>query len=543
MRSTPMKSFREIFFATSFVIIALFSSATAFGTEAEAKIIDARAKEIAPSLADDYATFANVGDRARWDALAATASGKAKIVRAEDYLKSKAPDLPESLYREYYANGNRTHYQSAYGALQSRIDTFALAEALEMKGRFLEALDVDLKILCAQPSWVLPAHDANAVVYEGKEMYSDLGSTLVGAMAAFAVALHRDSLPAETVELVKSEVERRVLKPYEEEIAAAKVRRGMWWMRGTSNWNAVCLAGTIGAVLAIEPSKERRAKFLAAADYFSETYFLKGFTNDGYCSEGMGYWHYGFGNYIYLGALVRRATNGALDLFRFPIIPAVLHYGPTLEIDGNNFATFADCAMNARPSALYVGYLSRLKNFGYAATERAGLDENFQLGDLMQTLSIGFDAEIVRLGDAAETGAATNSSLPIRTDFPNAGVLICRPNPNATGKYFAIALKGGHNNEMHNHNDVGSYSLIFGDRADKAAPIFVSRDPGGETYTARTFSSRRYEGQLLNSFGHPVPRIAGVLQKAGGDAKGVVTEKSFEDGLDRFAINMTSAYP
>ena len=37
-------------------------------------------------------------------------------------------------------------------------------------------------------------------------------------------------------------------------------------------------------------------------------------------------------------------------------------------------------------------------------------------------------------------------------------------------------------------------------------------DPGGEIYTARTFSPRRYESKLLNSYGHSVPRINGKLQ-------------------------------
>ena len=37
-------------------------------------------------------------------------------------------------------------------------------------------------------------------------------------------------------------------------------------------------------------------------------------------------------------------------------------------------------------------------------------------------------------------------------------------------------------------------------------------DPGNEIYSARTFSPRRYESKLLNSYGHSVPKIAGQLQ-------------------------------
>jgi hypothetical protein len=249
---------------------------------------------------------------------------------------------------------------------------------------------------------------------------------------------------------------------------------------------------------------------------------------------------------LLLGATVRNATGGKLDFFRFPKIRAILDYAPTIEIADGQFIAFADCSLTARPSALYVGYLSRLKGYGYVETEKRGLDANFALGDLLQTTAFGFDKDVVfpkKDANAADASVSAANALPIRTDFPDAGVLICRPNPNATGKYFALGLKAGHNAELHNHNDVGSYSLILGEKGAKpGTSVFVVRDPGGETYTARTFSSRRYEGQLLNSFGHPVPRIAGTLQKTGRDAQGTVV-KEFSDTVDRYEIDLTSAYP
>ena len=516
--------------------------------ETEKDAIFKRAEAVAPLLEDGTSKVANLGDRERWDLLASTNSGKQTIKNAESALKQKSPALPEELYKEYYRNGNRSNYQREYGRLTRRITTFALAEALENKGRFVEALDATLVEFCALRSWVLPAHDHGAEIYDGKAIYSDLGSTLAAAEAAIAVNLHRDKLKPETVATTISEIEKRILKPYEDSVLVKSHKR-MWWIRTENNWSAVCHAGTVAAALNVVESKERRAFFVAAADYFSETKFMKGFTNDGYCSEGLGYWNYGFGNYLLLGATVRNATGGKLDFFRFPKIRAILDYAPTIEIADGQFIAFADCSLTARPHPIYVGYLSRLKGYGYVDAEKSGLDANFALGDLLQTTSFGFDKDVLfpkKDENAAEkTNANSNAAnvLPIRTDFPDAGVLICRPNPNATGKYFAIGLKAGHNAELHNHNDVGSYSLILGEKGAKpGTSAFIVRDPGGETYTARTFSSRRYEGQLLNSFGHPVPRIAGTLQKSGRDAQGKVV-KEFSDAVDRFEIDLTSAYP
>ncbi|MBR4834564.1 MAG: hypothetical protein IKU86_09605 [Thermoguttaceae bacterium] len=519
---------------------ALIYTASIFAAETEKDAIFKRAEAVAPLLEEGTTQVAKVGDREHWDKLAALSSGKQMIRYAENTLKQKSPELPEELYKEYYRNGNRSNYQREYGRLTRRISVFALAEALENKGRFVEALDATLVEFCALPSWVLPAHDRDAEVYDGKAIYSDLGATLAGAEAAIAVNLLRDKLKPETIATTISEIEKRILKPYEVSVLE-KPNARMWWIRTENNWSAVCHAGTVAAALNVVESKERRAFFVAAADYFSETKFMKGFTNDGYCSEGLGYWNYGFGNYLLLGATIRNATGGKLDLFRFPKIPAILNYAPTIEIADGQFIAFADCSLAALPHSLYVGYLSRLKGYGYVGFEERGLGERFSLGDLLQTTAFGFDKSVV-FAENSNANESDDKALPMRTDFPDAGVLICRPNPNATGKYFALGLKAGHNAELHNHNDVGSYSLILASKdAKPGTSVFVVRDPGGETYTARTFSARRYEGELLNSFGHPVPRIAGTLQKTGRDAQGKVV-KEFSDELDRFEIDLTSAY-
>src|SRR5690606_32488668 len=51
---------------------------------------------------------------------------------------------------------------------------------------------------------------------------------------------------------------------------------------------------------------------------------------------------------------------------------------------------------------------------------------------------------------------------------------------------FYFAAKGGHNNESHNHNDVGNFILYYKNR-----PLLI--DVGVEFYTAKTFSDERYQ--------------------------------------------------
>src|SRR6185369_12944547 len=71
-----------------------------------------------------------------------------------------------------------------------------------------------------------------------------------------------------------------------------------------------------------------------------------------------------------------------------------------------------------------------------------------------------------------------------------------------------LAAQGGHNAESHNHNDVGNF-IVYAD----GEPAIV--DVGVETYSAQTFSSRRYEIWTMQSAYHNLPTIDGVMQGAG----------------------------
>jgi hypothetical protein len=118
----------------------------------------------------------------------------------------------------------------------------------------------------------------------------------------------------------------------------------------------------------------------------------------------------------------------------------------------------------------------------------------------------------------------------LRSFFANGGVLLSRDEPD-----FAVALKGGNNDEPHNHNDVGSFSVVVGTN-------MVICDPGGEVYTKRTFSAQRYDSKVLNSFGHDVPVIAGKLQKTGAAARGIILASDFTEAADTLTLDIRSAY-
>jgi hypothetical protein len=203
-------------------------------------------------------------------------------------------------------------------------------------------------------------------------------------------------------------------------------------------------------------------------------------------------------------------------------------FGARIQILGGVSPAFADCSVDARPDPTTMFYVNR--RFGLGLAEYQELDLRWTLGSLAEAML--FALPQVPLPAAPPTTPAAAPGL--RTWFEQAGVLIGRPAPGSPSR-LGVALKGGHNAEHHNHNDVGSYVVVVGNR-----PILL--DPGAETYTARTFSARRYESKLLNSFGHPVPVVAGQLQRTGRAAEAQVLRTEFTDPADTLELDLTSAY-
>jgi len=379
--------------------------------------------------------------------------------------------------------------------------------------------------LCGERTWVMPAHDRDLMNFNQEGISIDLASSAVAWNMATAAWLLQDRLPLETRELIARNVDERVLTPF------TRMYRGEadhnWWMHTTNNWNAVCLAGVTGAALAQIVDRRHRAEFVAAAELYSQN-FLNGFTEDGYCSEGLGYWNYGFGNYVYLADTVWQATDGGVDLLARPGAVAPALFGARIQIIGEVAPAFADCSINARPSSTIMWYLNERFDMGLERWSQLPLAS--AVGSLPTAMIFSFPNAATLAGPPAEVDARPG----IRTFFDDAGILICRPADGSETR-IGVALKGGHNAEHHNHNDVGSYAVVVDDRA-------VLLDPGGEVYTARTFSSRRYEGKLLNSYGHPVPRVAGRLQETGRERAAKVLSTDFSDERDSITMDLSAAY-
>ncbi len=492
-----------------------------------AELDPARIREIAAMLPPNPAAFGQpITNRAAWEIAAANPVLESIVPRAAKLARQPDPALPDDLYLDCSRTGNRDRAQNVMFERSRRLTAFALAECVENKGRFLKPLENTIAAICSERAWTYPAHDLNLNVFQGREMKPDLRATTVAFELATADYLLGDRLPAATREMIRENVRKRVLIPVRETIEGK--HHQAHWLGLSNNWNAVCLAGTIGAALALEPSPEDRAFYIAAAEHYIML-FLHGFGPDGYCYEGIGYWNYGFGRFVTLTEEIRQATGGKVDLFTLPEVNLPAQAAARCEIINGIYPSIADASPGVKPDPQILRYVN----------ERLGLGDK-------PDAAYGPELDSRNLGEAAlrffaphpwplaKTGARAKDS-PLRTWFGDSGILIARP---AAGQSqpFAVAIKGGNNGETHAHNDSGSFSVVLGD-------AMVICDPGAEVYTKRTFGSHRYDSGVLNSFGHALPVVAEKLEIPGKAARAIVVSTNFTDAEDVLTFDLRSAYP
>lgn len=185
--------------------------------------------------------------------------------------------------------------------------------------------------------------------------------------------------------------------------------------------------------------------------------------------------------------LADRLAPEVCSLMRGEVMRRVIQ--PTLDHLGIHPA-FADASLGSRPDPLLVSHLARRG----LPVPGGDFDPGRVLNGRMllyQALTCAFP---FRLEGAPQVAAAVPS---LCTWLPDGGVYIGRP---AAKGGLAVACKGGHNAEHHNHNDVGTTMAV-------ADGQLVLTDPGAMVYTRETFSGERYRFGPMSSFGHAVPEM------------------------------------
>jgi hypothetical protein len=488
---------------------------------------------------EEWRPFPNAFERMAWQKLPAQVR-TAHIEQAEKHLNGDWETPKASIFLEYVRNGNRSNYQRISFGRRTQLAELVLGECMEGEGRFLDDIMNGVWTICEETYWGVPAHvgaqKRGAGLPDVTEPTVDLFAAETGMLLAwtdYLVGDRLDHISPLVRERIRYEVDRRILSVNLE-------RDDFWWMgfdgRIVNNWNPWICSNWLAAVLILEKDPERRIrsihKILRCLDNF-----LNPYPRDGGCDEGPGYWNRAGGSLYDCLELLYSASNGQIDLFAHPLIKEIGRYIYRVYISYPYFINFADAAAKIHADAsLIFRYGKRvgdrdMMDFGAFLADKQKLGTDCirgSFGTLGRILPLLFHLDELLGAEPVE---------PLVRDFWLRELQVMGARSfEGSNKGFYVAAKGGHNAESHNHNDVGNF-IVYAD----GYPAII--DVGVETYTAKTFSDRRYEIWTMQSAYHNLPTINGVMQKNGQEYRAVEVDYRSEENKVTFSLDISNAYP
>ena len=418
------------------------------------------------------------------------------------------PELTYSLFKLYWITGSRSEYEAVYFNRRQRMNACTFLSLMyPEEEKYLNCLSDMIFAICNEYTWCLPAH------YDQGNNIKDLTVDLFAAETGFALSeiytMLGDRLDPLIKTRIEKELERRIFAPY-----IGKVNR-LWWEKGENNWASVC-AGSVGCAMMLM----RPDHFLEVKDRISETMecYLSGFADDGFCVEGCGYWHYGFGFFTVYADMVKNFTNGEIDYFARPKVRAVATYIQKMFLSGRTSISFADSGTSL---CYHIGLVHYLKSV---------YPDDITVYD--RSYSYNYDG-------CARFCLHLRSALWYREEYDTSAL------PNDNTSFFAegaqwyikktpaygFAAKGGYNKEPHNHNDIGSF--IFAKNG-----VQILADPGTGKYCKQYFGKERYDFFHTRTLGHSLPTFGGAEQKEG---RNFAARDTRVDGED-FVLDIAPAY-
>ena len=509
----------------------------------------------------------------------------------EELYGKEMPVLTEEDFARFETTGNRLIYEDAYFARRKYLAVFGCLSIFAQgdRSRYLEKLEEIILQICEEECWALPAH-VNRREDENWRIYVDLfASETAEALSELSYYL-QDELPDHIHKLIYDNVMRRVINPYLGKRPYDK------WEQSDMNWNAVCNGSIGIAACYLLGWEKETCREITDRVKDNLKYFIDGFGDDGTCYEGLSYFTYGFYFYIGFWDVYERQINEiGVDVWqRKRLLDGISaeEYEDGLSdrqsSETSDWASSEKCRRIAEfqqkcyfPSGMTLSFSDGYSHDKYRmglTCKLASVYDTVQLPPL--SVSADFDADpcfrflmilrdlkwteeyITVIENQKETmhkadckgrdhtkftaksddmSAAERESCLSRDNgdcnksentnwcivLPKAQWGICHGTSGG-----GMACKGGHNDEPHNHNDIGSFFYMIG------GEMFLS-DLGAGEYTKQYFSEGRYEILCNNSFGHNVPIVDGMGQKEGKEYRC----SGFEyDGAGMFRFRAEKAY-
>lgn len=456
----------------------------------------------------------------RWNEIPAERRNEI-IKRAEKQMAYDWRAISASSFLAFDAIGNRDSMQNIDNERKDALSNLVEAELLEAKGRFLNKIVDGVWSMCEESFWGVSAH-VNRQKLPGSlpdvtEPIIDLFASEKGAKLArihYLMKAKFDSINPLISARIRYEIKRRILTPY-------YTRNDFSWFGFddgfVNNWNPWINSNVLSTILLLEEDPEIRAKGAYKTMRSMDKYvnFVKA---DGWCDEGPSYWGVAGARLFWSLEMFYQASGGKINIFDQEIIHNLGKYIYNAYIGDDYYVNFADAAAKNTHSPELIfkwgEYSNDAKMMGFASflAKRKGYTSNKKLNDY----------------PAWE---------PLQKSFwfPDNQIAGGRNSETSSDGFYLVA-KGGHNEESHNHNDVGNCIVHFNNK-----PILI--DAGKLYYTKYSFGDKRYTYWPTRSNYHNVPTINGVEQHVGKAYAAQSVKFSSNDKQLQFSLDIAKAYP
>ena len=454
------------------------------------------------------------------------------ISYGEQYADKSWTVLPWTVFAENKITGNRVNYEGICFEKRRQLAALVMAEIMEGKGRFIHQIIDGIGSFCEETWWGIPAHYSKPIPLTELQEVDLFNAETAGLIAWTRYMLEKqlDAFSSALCQRIDGEIERRILQP--------AVERDYWWKTAGMNWNPWICSNWLACVLICEKDEARKAEAIRQIRQATQA-FIDAYPEDGGCDEGPGYWDRAAASMFEIMRLldfeptgVRSQETGVMR--QESKVRRMAAYAYKTYIGNDYCVCFADAHENKAVQQVNIVY-----PFGLWLNDQTMREFGAWLGQRKQVLT-NPAALFDKSGNFPTLGRelfflrhirefmAEQPREPLLKDvwLPDLQIMTAR-----RGNLY-VAMKGGHNGESHNHNDVGSFIVYRNNE-----PLFI--DPAVGEYTAKTFGKDRYDIWTMQSQYHNLPQINGTDQKDGKTfAAKVVSHKNGQLTLD-----IAGAYP
>lgn len=484
----------------------------------------------------EWTPFPRIDDREGW-AKADEGMMRSYVTKAESYIDYQWPYIPATKSLLIERTGDRDEYQRISFKKREVLGTLLLAEIYENQGRFVDPIIDGVWSICEESFWGVPAHLPKTKEISGlidtSNPFVDLFAAETGTLLAWV-----DYFLGEKLDAVSPQIRKRIYNETNYRIFQPLMTKHHGWMGSTANgrrpnnWNPWICSNWINTVLLLEKDSDKRTESVGKALKVLDN-FLNPHPLDGGCDEGPSYWGAAAASLYDNLSMLNVASANAFDYaFKDEKVRNMAKFIYRAQIGEKYFLNFADADPQPHMSA------NMIYRFGKDIGDRA----------MMEFGAYYYEAPSGEIGRfhyfrnlfavfLEDEFRSAPKRLPLPGDvwLPETQVMAARDREGTTDGFF-VAAKGGHNDESHNHNDIGNYVVYY-----DGLPLLI--DVGRGTYTRKTFSSDRYDIWYNRSDYHNVPSINNLTQLPGPEYKAGKIQYSTGKSYSQLVVDIAKAYP